>query len=398
MEYRGKYPYSFVRRNKVYKIFHLNNNNNPTVNHWMFFNFPFHGAGAGPGPNIFFETGGEDEFPFTNTNDIDKDKDYYKILGVDEKSSDDEIKKAYRRMSMLHHPDKNGNTDESKQMFQELNNAYAALSDANKRRTYDMMRKGGGGGGFHHFGGGGGGVPPGFPPGIPEELLHMLFGAGLAGGPHHGHGGPGAGPGPRVVFQSFNGRPQQQHQPQQPHVRVYQVPETIIKTVSLTLEQCFNGCSIPLEIDRQVPDNDIIKIERETIHAQIPKGILGGDTIILTECGHMNEAGMKGDVRIVINVLQHQVFKVENIDLTIEKTVSLKSALCGFDFEITHLNGRIFKLANKPGSIIKPGSIKTIPGLGLEKNGETGVLKIKFNVEFPDTLTTEQIAALHNGL
>jgi DnaJ family protein A protein 2 len=374
----------------------------------MFFNFPFHGAGAGagPGPNIFFETGGggEDDFPFMNTNDIDKDKDYYKILGVDEKSSDDEIKKAYRRMSMLHHPDKNGNTDESKQMFQELNNAYAALSDANKRRTYDMMRKGGGGGGFHHFGGGGGGgggVPPGFPPGIPEELLHMLFGA---GGVHNVHG---HGPGPRVVFQSFNGRPQQQaqqHQAQQhqaqpqPHVRVYQVPETIIKTVSLTLEQCFNGCSIPLEIDRQVPDNDIIKIERETIHAQIPKGILGGDTIILTECGHMNEAGMKGDVRIVINVLQHQVFKVENIDLTIEKTVSLKSALCGFDFEITHLNGRIFKLANKPGSIIKPGSIKTIPGLGLEKNGETGVLKIKFNVEFPDTLTTEQIAALHNGL
>ncbi|NBX03782.1 MAG: hypothetical protein EBR02_06975, partial [Alphaproteobacteria bacterium] len=97
---------------------------------------------------------------------------------------------------------------------------------------------------------------------------------------------------------------QTQQTQQQPHVRVYQAPETIIKTVSLTLEQCFNGCSIPLEIDRQVPDNDIIKIERETIHAQIPKGIVGGETIILTECGHMNEAGMKGDIRIVINVLQ----------------------------------------------------------------------------------------------
>jgi DnaJ family protein A protein 2 len=236
----------------------------------------------------------------------------------------------------------------------------------------------------------------------------MLFGGGLAGG-HGGHGGPGgAGPGPRVVFQSFhNGRPmgahqqqqtQHQQQQQQPHVRVYQVPETIIKTVSLTLEQCFNGCSIPLEIERQVPDNDVIKIERETIHAQIPKGIMGGETIILTECGHMNEAGMKGDVRIVINVLQHPIFKVENIDLTIEKTIPLKAALCGFDFEINHLNGRIFKLANKPGSIIKPGSIKTIPGLGLEKNGETGVLKIKFNVEFPETLTGEQITALQNGL
>ena len=385
----------------------------------MFFNFPF-GPGHGPGPNIFFEAGVEDDFSYMNSggNDLDKDKDYYKILGVDEKSSEDEIKKAYRRMSMLHHPDKNGNTDESKQMFQELNNAYANLSDPHKRRTYDMMRRGiggGGGGGIHpnmfHFGGGGGGGggPQGFPPGIPEELLHMLFGAGL-GGVHQGQGqGQGHGnnsPGPKVVFQTFhNGRSpmgahqqQQQQQQHQPHVRIYQVPETIIKTVSLTLEQCFNGCSFPLEIDRQVPDNDIIKIERETIHAQIPKGVQGGDTIILNDCGHMNEAGMKGDVHIIINVLQHPMFKVENNDLTIEKTVSLKSALCGFDFEITHLNGRIFKLANKPGNIIKPGSIKTIPGLGLEKNGEAGSLKIKFNVEFPDTLTQEQINALQNGL
>ena len=385
----------------------------------MFFNFPFGGGLGGHGPNIFVDTSdmGDDDFSYTNFgsgNDMDKDKDYYKILGVDEKSTEDEIKKAYRRMSMLHHPDKNGNTDESKQMFQELNNAYATLSEPNKRRVYDMMRKGGGGGGghpnmFHHFGGGGasaGGMPAGFPPGIPEELLHMLFGGGAAaafGAQGHGHG-----QGPKVVFQAFhNGRPmghmhpqhaQQPQHPQQPHVRVYQVPETIIKTVSLTLEQCYNGCSIPLEIDRQVPDNDIIKIERETIHAQIPKGVQSGDTIILNDCGHMNEAGMKGDIRIIINVLQHAVFKVENLDLVIEKTISLKSALCGFDFEISHINGRVFKLANKPGNIIKPGSIKTIPGLGLEKNGEIGALKIKFNVDFPDTLTMEQIYTLQNGL
>lgn len=397
----------------------------------MFFNFPFGGGAGGPGhgPETFFES---DEFPQMDTNNIDKDADYYKILGVDEKSGDDEIKKAYRKMSMLHHPDKNGNTEESKQMFQELNNAYATLSDSNKRRSYDMMRKGGGGGGpvfggmhghpggnVFHFGGGvPGGGGGGFPPGIPEELLHMLFGGGAGGGfnsqqQQNGHPGQG----PKVVFQTFhNGRPtggvningmngfmqqqQQQHPttPPTPNIRVYQVPETIVKTVSLSLEQCYNGCSIPLEIDRQVPDNDIIKIERETIHAQIPKGILQGDTIILNECGHMNEAGMKGDIRIVINVLQHALFKVEHLDLTIEKTITLKSALCGFDFEITHLNGRVFKLANKPGNVIKPGNIKTIPGLGLEKNGESGSLKIKFNIDFPDTLTQEQINTLQSGL
>jgi DnaJ-class molecular chaperone len=373
----------------------------------MFFNFPFGGGSAGHnghgfGPEMFFESDGFP--PQMNSDSIDKDKDYYKILGVDEKANDDELKKAYRKMSMIHHPDKNGNTDESKQKFQELNNAYELLSDVNKRRTYDMMRKGGGGGMPNVFNfGGAAGMPPGMPPGIPEELLHMLFGSAA--------GGHGPGMGPKVVFQTFhNGRmnggfthhaqqqQQQQHQQSPPNIRVYQVPDTIIKTVSLTLEQCYNGCSIPLEIDRQVPDNDIIKIERETIHAQIPKGVLQGDTIILNDCGHMNEAGMKGDIRIVINVLQHPLFKVEHLDLTIEKTIPLKAALCGFDFEITHLNGRIFKLANKPGNVIKPGNIKTIPGLGLEKGGESGVLKIKFNIEFPDTLTAEQIQVLQQGL
>ena len=393
----------------------------------MFFNFPFgpghgngNGHGHGSGPNIFFDTSEfDDDYSSIKPGETDTDKDYYKILNVDEKATEDEIKKAYRRMSMLHHPDKNGNTEESKQAFQELNNAYATLSDANKRRNYDMMRTlgaggaGGGGGmpGFHpnmfHFGGAGGGAA-----GIPEEILHMLFGGGGGlGGGMGGMGGMGLGgqgQGPKVVFQAFhNGRPmgggggghhQQHSQQQQPHVRVYQVPETIIKTVSLTLEQCYNGCSVPLEIDRQVPDNDIVKIERETIHAQIPKGVQSGDTIILNDCGHMNEVGMKGDIRIMINTLQHPVFKVENLDLTVEKTISLKSALCGFDFEITHINGRIFKLANKPGNIIKPGNVKTIPGLGLEKNGESGSLKIKFNVEFPDTLTIEQITVLQSGL
>lgn len=75
----------------------------------MFFNFPFGGGIPGHGPEMFFESDG---FPHMNMDDsnIDKDKDYYKILGIDEKANEDEIKKAYRKMSMIHHPDKNGNT------------------------------------------------------------------------------------------------------------------------------------------------------------------------------------------------------------------------------------------------------------------------------------------------
>ena len=370
-----------------------------------------------------------------NDNDNDSDKpqeDYYKVLGVDEKTSDDEIKKAYRKLSMIHHPDKNGNTDESKKKFQEINQAYETLSDQNERRKYDMMRKMGGNSGFGHGpnmehvfhfnpsgsgGGGGAGV------GIPDEILQMLFGmgnrmqGGVQGGGMHGfpgmqgfpgvrggmHGGVhGMHGGPGMVFQAFHGNHPNAHgsggNGSGPRVVPVQPPETIIKTVSLTLEQSYNGCTIPVEIDRQIPDNDIVRIERETLHVQIPKGVLQGDSIILNEYGNMNEVGAKGDVRVMINILQHSVFKVENLDLHIEKTISLKDALCGFHFEVHHLNGRLFQLSNKSGNIIKPGSIKTIPNLGLEKNGETGSIKIKFNVEFPDSLTPEQIHTLSSGL
>jgi DnaJ-class molecular chaperone len=219
------------------------------------------------------------------------------------------------------------------------------------------------------------------------------------------HGGNPGGPGgPKVVFQAFhNGVPIHQQHNMHGNVhgaRVVQVPppETIIKTVSLTLEQSYNGCNIPLDIDRHIPDNGIVRIERETLHVQIPKGVLQGDTIILNDSGNMNEAGIKGDVRIIINILQHSIFKVDGLDLHIEKTISLKDALCGFNFEIHHLSGKIFQLSNKPGNIIKPGSIKTIPNLGLEKNGETGSIKIKFQLDFPETLTEEQIQTLSRGL
>jgi len=388
----------------------------------MFFNFGTGGGGFGADPNM-------DDF--ANNSGTNANEDYYKILGVDEKSGDDEIKKSYRKLSMIHHPDKNGNTDESKQKFQELNQAYETLSNPNERRKYDMMRKFGGGGGGGGIGGGFpgglggmfnqmngmggrgsnvehvfqfGGQPPGFGgggagAGIPDEILQMLFGMGT-GHHHHMGGGVGGMPGgPKVVFQAFhNGVPVSGMHGHGPRVVQVPPPETIIKTISISLEQSYNGCSIQLEIDRHIPDNGVVRIERETLHVQIPKGVLQGDNIILNDSGNMNEAGIKGDIRIIINILQHSIFKVENLDLHIEKTITLKDALCGFNFEIHHLSGKVFQLSNKPGNIIKQGSVKTIPNLGLEKNGETGSIKIKFQVEFPETLSAEQIQILSQGL
>lgn len=329
---------------------------------------------------------------------------YYETLGIDEKANDDEIKKAFRKLSFIHHPDKNGNTDESTRRFQNINAAYETLSDGNKRKEYDMMRR---------FGGG---VPMGVGPN-PEDILNMFFGNShpiftqMFGMQGHPTGSQGI---PRGTFQVFhngipvsgNGMPphgfffqhpmqqhphQSQSQPQQPPPTP-PIPETIIKTVQVTLEQVFQGGSIAVEIQRHVPG--ATPYVNETIHVPIPKGIQDGESVILNDCGNMNEVGMKGDVRVIFTVARHPVFKTDGLDLHMDKNISLKDALCGFQFEINHVNGRVFQLNNKPGNIIKPGTVKPIPSLGLERNGEVGSIKIKFNVEFPESLTLEQIDAL----
>ena len=80
-----------------------------------------------------------------------------------------------------------------------------------------------------------------------------------------------------------------------------------------------------------------------------------------------------------------------------KKTITLKEALCGFSFEIVHLNKKIINM-NNVNSVIKPNYKKVVPGLGMVKNGETGNLIIELQVSFPDTLTKEQTDALRNIL
>ena len=103
-------------------------------------------------------------------NEEDGEEDYYKLLQVDRDASFEEIKKAYRRLSMIHHPDKNGNCEESTVKFKQLANAYETLSDENKRMMYDMGIRNG------NTGGGGGTMP--FDMNInPFDIFNMIFGS-----------------------------------------------------------------------------------------------------------------------------------------------------------------------------------------------------------------------------
>jgi len=336
-----------------------------------------------------------------NQQNIIMTKNYYELLGVNENASQEEIKKAYRTLSLKCHPDRNLNDNGAKEKFQALNQAYETLSDAEKKQEYDMTRKG-----IPSFFG----VPQNGGPDI-ENIFSMLFGQGFPPGGGQGfplgcgQGFPGGQgfpvggnihifPGTRMNFASGS-------TPGFPHAfmqQSLQKPTPIIKNVTVTMEQVFNGSNLPIEIERWVVQNGTKIVETETIYLPIPKGIDDGELIVLSDKGNVVNESIKGDIKIFIKVEPHSNFQRKGLDLLTIQKISLKEALCGFNLEFKHLNGRTYTLNNNNGTIIHQNYTKTIPGLGLTRESHVGSLLMSFNVEFPEQLDAEQIAKLKDIL
>ena len=315
---------------------------------------------------------------------------YYDTLGVSKDASEQEIKKAYRTLSLEFHPDRNSSA-EATEKFQEISQAYETLSDPQKKEEYDFEQEHGGqrGGGFpgfpfSHMGGGGHPFHMGGGGNDIHDIFNMMFSGGGGGFP--GGGFPGMGPNIRIFH---NGIP------------VIQKPAPIQKEISITLEQAFAGIpSVQITFDRVVVVQQLQSTEEETIHLNIPAGISDGETIVLQEKGHVIQDKVKGDLHLLIKVQIHKEFSRNGMDLLYKKTLSLKEALCGFSLEIPHLSGKMLRISHSATShVIKPNEKKPIPGFGMLKNGQNpGNLIIEFEILFPDKLTEEQIKGLSSIL
>lgn len=321
---------------------------------------------------------------------------HYESLGVSKDATDTDIKKAYRKLSLQHHPDRGGDANK----FQEISNAYEILSDNSKRRQYDAELNGGihfanmhgPGGGMEEFtdignlfnmffggGAGGGGMPPGFP-GFP----------GMQHGMPPGFGGPNI----RVFH---NGIPVNI---ETNIFNTFQKPPPIIKNIRITLEQAYQGVIIPVEFDRWILIDNVKHNERENIYVNIPQGSDDNEMIVLENKGHVLNENVKGDIKIIVNVENNTEFKRAGLDIIYKKKITLKESLCGFSFEIKHLNGKQLCLNNNTNrTIIKPYFKKVIPNMGLIRDKENiGNLIIEFDIDYPETLTDTQIEALLNIL
>lgn len=297
-------------------------------------------------------------------------QNYYKTLGISNKATEDEIKKAYRRLSLIHHPDRSGNSEDT--TFQDINEAYETLGDSQKKRMYDLSLQ-------NPFASGNNAME------IPidmNNLFSMLFTQEFANDPDI-HVFQGSFPIP-----SCRGRGE--FQPPT-------LPEPIVKTMNITLNESYTGCCKPLEIERWVTNFNRKIRETETIYVDIPQGIGNNECIILKEKGNMISKSVVGDIKVMINIkIESPQMDREGLDFIYKHSITLKEALCGFSFSLKHVNGKEFKINNIKGNIIYPGFRKIIPEYGFIRNQHQGNLIIEFTIEFPKNLTDDQIQTIQN--
>jgi len=327
---------------------------------------------------------------------------FYKVLGVDEKASKEEIKKSYRTLQMKYHPDKNNNSQDAINMTQKLNEAYETLGDDEKREEYDMTRnnpflKGGSNmdvpmDDIINMMFGGMGIPGIRVGGFPGMNMGGMGGMNMGGmggmnmGGMGGMGGfPGMPPGTKIHFFQ-GGNPMNFQQ--------LQKPQSITKNIVIKLSQVLTGATIPLEIERWLMENGIKVFETETIYVTVPKGVDDGEMILLKDKGNIINENCKGDIKIFVKIENDSIFKRVGLDLILEKKITLKEALCGFSFELTYINGKSYTLNNNAGNIIPHGFRKIIPNMGLERDQHKGGMIIEFNVQFPEKLSEPIITAL----
>lgn len=325
-------------------------------------------------------------------------KDYYKILGVVKAASDDEIKKAYRKMALKYHPDKN-KEPAAEAKFKEVAEAYDVLSDPKKKEIYDKYGEDGLKEGAMPNGGGGG-QHPGFHyqfEGDPMRMFQNAFGGGgLFSDFVFTNGGNSAGPdimfdsGP---FSSFGmhsgGAPRRQKQ-----------DPTVQHDLPVSLEDICNGCTKKMKITRKIVGGDgSVRTEDKVLAINIKPGWKSGTKITFPKEGDQIPGRVPADITFVIKDKAHPKFKREGADIRYVHKISLRDSLCNVSVKVPTLSGSLIPI--KTPNVIKPHSIERVSGQGLPNpklGGRKGDLIVEFYVRFPDALSPAAKDLIMNAL
>ncbi|KAG0367718.1 hypothetical protein BGZ54_003396 [Gamsiella multidivaricata] len=303
------------------------------------------------------------------------DTKYYDTLGVSPDASDADIKKAYRKLAMQYHPDKNPDAGDK---FKEISHAYETLSDPESRETYDRYGEDGPSGGF----GFGGGMSQ-------EEMFAQMFGGGGFFGMDDGFGGgPGGSRRPRKGGKAGAVKKCTTCEGRGVKMVVRQIGPGMMQQMQVTCNTCDGEGQTIREKDRckKCKGNKVVN-EKKVMEIFIEKGMRHGEKIPMKGEADQQPGVDTGDVILVLNQKTHALFERSGADLSCKITISLVEALCGFSkILLTHLDGRGIHVEQPAGSVIKPGEVKKISGEGMphfKRPIDKGDLYITFEVEFP---------------
>lgn len=342
--------------------------------------------------------------------------DYYAVLGVPRDANEDTLKKAYRKLALKWHPDRNpDNKATAEKKFKEISEAYDVLSDKNKRAIYDQygeegLKAGGGtpppggspfgqgaggsqggafpgGGQFFFTTSTGGGRGGGFRPRRAEDIFRDFFGAGfdpfsamdedeeeeMGGGHPFG-----------TRFGAASRRP----------------APVLRRALPCSLEELYLGATKKLKIARKVSDaTGRLSTVEKILTVPVKPGWKAGTKIRFSGEGDELPDGRKQDIEFVIEEKPHSVYSREGDDLRATISLSLGEALTGFGKKITTLDGKELAVANR--NVTQPEQEMRFPGRGMPNQKDPsrkGDLILKAKIFFPTTLTEHQKELIRQAL
>ena len=288
--------------------------------------------------------------------------DYYKMLGVKKTASENEIKKAYRKLAMKYHPDHTKGDKSAEETFKKISEAYAVLSDKEKRKQYDTF----GSAGFQQrysqediF--------KGFD--FESVLSEMFGGSGRFGGGGRGMRFSFDGDGPFGSYQR-----QQQAHPKGSDLE-YELP--------LTLEEVAAGTQKIISFQH--------KGRSEKITVKIPKGMISGKKLRIAGKGEPSPyGGLAGDLYIKSKVLDNSIYDVQAQDLYINRDIKLSEAILGTNISVPTLSGKELKLKIPAGTKHKTKMRLSGHGIPHMHGKGQGDLYVRIHVNMPKRLTKKQ--------
>ncbi|CAK8691836.1 dnaJ homolog subfamily A member 1-like [Clavelina lepadiformis] len=331
-----------------------------------------------------------------------KETKFYDLLGASPRSTESELKKAYRKLALKCHPDKNPNDPTALEKFKEISYAYEVLSDSKKRKLYDeggeqALKEGGPGGAPHSafdifdmfFGGGGSRHRQ---PSKGKDVVHQLK---VTLEDMYNGTTKRLSLQKNVICEKCDGRGGKEGAVSKCgscrgtgiQVKIHQIGPGMMQQIQSMCREC-DGKGERINAKDRCKNCNGKKVIKQSkiLEVHVDKGMNEGQKVVFHGEGDQEPDLEAGDVIIVLVEKEHSVFHRQNEDLLLKMDLSITEALCGFQRVIKTLDSREIVVSTLPGEVIKYGDIKCVIGEGMpiyRDPFQKGRMIVQFKVEFP---------------